>query len=168
VWHLSRSGNSSGKTLDEMIKLERGNEGISCSYETANAQPSFTKGAKRGHKTTNCLSIRKGLNGLITDAHINNPGTAAPLRAQAASLFMFPHTHTHTHTHTQSVRPTGPRTDRYVHNTQQTQETNSIHARSGIQIAFPANELLQTYALDLTATEIGSTWFYCACLICSK
>jgi hypothetical protein len=84
------------------------------------------------------------------------PWHSSPSRAQAASLFTFPDTHT------QPVRLTGPHTDHYIHNTQQTQETKSIHTRSGIQTALPANQLSPTYALNLTATEIGSIWSYCA------
>jgi len=134
VWRLSRSGNSSGKTLDEMIKLERGNKGggirelqrialdrnrhMSCSYETANAQLNFTKGAKHGHNATNCLSIRRGLSGLITDTHIDNPGTAAPPplghRPLHCSCFQ-----THAHTHTVS------KTDRTLHRPLYTQHTTN-------------------------------------------
>jgi hypothetical protein len=42
----------------------------------------------------------------------------------------------------------------YLHNTQQTQETN-IHAFGGIQTRDPSYQLLQNYTLDHFATRTG-------------
>ena len=52
------------------------------------------------------------------------------------------------------------RSGRYVHNTQQTQETN-ITLSADFEPTIPSIERPQTYASDLTATQVGQcqlTW----------
>jgi hypothetical protein len=46
------------------------------------------------------------------------------------------------------------RSGHYLHNTQQTRETN-IHAVSGIRTRDPCNQVPQTYDLDRRASGIG-------------
>jgi hypothetical protein len=75
-------------------------------------------------------------------------------------LFEVSRSHTDIHTHTPRIPlDEGParRRSRYLHNTQQTQEKN-IHAPEGFEPAIPAIKRLQTYALDRTATGIGSKY----------
>jgi hypothetical protein len=69
----------------------------------------------------------------------------SPNRAQAASFLRFlDQTWLHTHTHTYGNTPLNERsvrlTDRYLHNTERTQETN-IHALRGIRTHDPSNRV---------------------------
>jgi len=69
----------------------------------------------------------------------------SPTRAQAVSWVRYldhtrldTHTHTHTHGRTPLNEWSARRRDRYLHNTQQTQETD-IHATGEIQTRNPSN-----------------------------
>ena len=68
------------------------------------------------------------------------------------------HTIRYTHTHTTERIPlnewSASRKGCYLHNKQQTQETN-IHASAVFEPAIPGIKRLQTYALDRTVTGIG-------------
>jgi hypothetical protein len=65
------------------------------------------------------------------------------------------HTHTHTHTHTTGMTPLNEwparRRGRYLHSTQQTQQTN-IHV---FEPAIPTIKRPQTYVSDCTVAGIG-------------
>ena len=74
--------------------------------------------------------------------------------AQKSASFLRFLYHTHTHTQTQDRNPLNERSvcrrGRYLHNTQQTQETN-IHVKSGIQTRDPRNQ----EAVDLRLRPLG-------------
>ena len=66
-------------------------------------------------------------------------------------------THTHTHTHTAGSIPlnegSARRRGRYLHSTQQAQDTN-IHALSGIRTRDPSKQASAFVRLDRAAAEI--------------
>ena len=78
------------------------------------------------------------------------------------------HTHTHTHTHTKppSRNPQNEWSTRasgcYLHNTTHKHQRRTSLPSAGFEPAFPAMELPQTYALDLTATGIVCVIAYCS------
>jgi hypothetical protein len=66
-----------------------------------------------------------------------------PPRVEVSRSHTVRHTHTHTHTHTHGRTSLNERSarcrGRYLHKTQQTQDTN-IHALSGIRTRDPSNQ----------------------------
>ena len=71
----------------------------------------------------------------------------------------FRHTHTHTFGRTPLDEWSAPRTDLYLtaHNTHNRQTSMTL---AGFELAIPASERPQAYALDSAATGIDCVWLY--------